>query len=176
MTIDSDGTVTVSAAAMDQGSGTYTVLRQLVAEELQVPLESVNIETLDSTQVLKDQGLGGSRGTRIYGNAAYQAVTAVKEELLRIAAEAMGTEVDKVAVAEGGVTQLDAERRMTLAELAGAKGSAIKGEGHYNDTHHGPGSLHVRSGGRGGGGSRNRPGGAAQGHRGPEHGGPSSTR
>ena len=42
---------------MDQGSGTYTVLRQLVAQELQVPLEAVNLETLDSTQVEKDAGL-----------------------------------------------------------------------------------------------------------------------
>ena len=138
VTIDTDGTITVSAAAMDQGSGTYTVLRQLVAQELQVPLESVNVETLDSTQVEKDAGLGGSRGTRIYGNAAYLAVTALKEELLSIAAEAMGTEADKVAVVEGGVTQLDAERRMTFAEIAGVKGSSIRGEGHYNDTTMGP--------------------------------------
>lgn len=138
VTIDEDGTITVSAAAMDQGSGTYTVLRQLVAEELQVPLESVHLETLDSTQVEKDAGLGGSRGTRIYGNAAYLAVTALKEELSSIAAEAMGTEVNKVAVAEGGAIRLDAEQRMTFAELARAKGSSIRGEGHYNDTTMGP--------------------------------------
>ena len=138
VTIDTDGAVTVSCAAMDQGSGTYTVLRQLVAQELQVPLESVNLETLDSTRVEKDAGLGGSRGTRIYGNAAFEAVTALKAELLKVAAEAMGTEVDKLAVAEGGVTQLDAERRMTYAELARANGSAIKGEGHYNNTTMGP--------------------------------------
>ena len=65
-------------------------------------------------------------------------MTALKEELLSIAATAMGTEADKVAVVEGGVTQLDAERRMTFAELARAKGSAIRGEGHYNDTTMGP--------------------------------------
>ena len=138
VTVDTDGAITVSVAAMDQGSGTYTVLRQLVAEELQVPLESVNLETLDSTRVEKDAGLGGSRGTRIYGNAAYEAVTALKEELLKAAAEAMGAEVDRLAVVEGGVTQLDAERRMTYAELARARGAAIKGEGHYNNTTMGP--------------------------------------
>ena len=68
VTIDTDGTVTVSAAAMDQGSGTYTVLRQLVAEELQVPLESVNIETLDSTQV--------AQGSRVWAAAAAPGSTA----------------------------------------------------------------------------------------------------
>lgn len=138
VTIGTDGAVTVSCAAMDQGSGTYTVLRQLVAQELQVPLESVNLVTLDSTQVEKDQGLGGSRGTRIYGNAAWFAVTAVKEELLRVAAEAMATDASRLALAEGGVTQLDAERRMTYAEIARAKGAEIRGEGYYNDTTMGP--------------------------------------
>jgi len=39
---------------------------------------------------------------------------------------------------EGGVTQLDAERRMTYAELARARGSVIKGEGHFNNTTMGP--------------------------------------
>jgi CO/xanthine dehydrogenase Mo-binding subunit len=39
--IGADGAVTLSAAVMDVGSGAYTVMRQVVAEELKVPLELV---------------------------------------------------------------------------------------------------------------------------------------
>ena len=138
VTVSEDGVVTVSAAAMDQGSGTYTVMRQVVAEELQVPLDSVRVEMLDSTKVLKDQGLGGSRGTRIYGNATFAAVSAVKRELLEAAAMAMGTTIDKVKVVTGGVSQMDAERRMSFAEIVAQKGGPIEGEGHYDNTTMGP--------------------------------------
>lgn len=138
VTIDAQGGITARAAAMDQGSGTYTVMRQLVAEELQVPLQSVRVETLDSTEVERDQGLGGSRGTRIYGNATYSAVVAAREELLQMAAAAMKTTVDRLAVADGGVVQTDAERRMSFAEIVRAKGSPIVGEGHYTNADMGP--------------------------------------
>jgi len=138
VTVSEGGAVTVSAAAMDQGSGTYTVMRQVVAEELQVPFESVAVEVLDSTKVLKDQGLGGSRGTRIYGNATVIAVSAVKRELLETAAKAMGTTTDRLTIVDGGIVQVDAEKGMGFAELVAARGSAIEGEGHYNDTMMGP--------------------------------------
>lgn len=138
VTVSEGGAVTVSAAAMDQGSGTYTVMRQVVAEELQIPFDSVAVEMLDSTKVLKDQGLGGSRGTRIYGNATLTAVAAAKEELLERAAQAMGTTTARLSIANGGVVQVDAEKRMSFAEIVAAKGSSIEGEGHYNDTTMGP--------------------------------------
>jgi len=138
VTVAEGGVVSVSAAAMDQGSGTYTVMRQVVAEELQIPLDSVGVEILDSTKVLKDQGLGGSRGTRIYGNATFTAVSAAKKELLETAARAMGTATDQLAIVSGGVVQVDAEKRMSFAEIVATKGSAIEGEGHYNDTTMGP--------------------------------------
>ncbi len=49
--IDGAGRVTVSTAMLDQGAGTYTAMRQVAAEELQVPLEKVRVATLDTSKV-----------------------------------------------------------------------------------------------------------------------------
>ena len=78
--IDEQGMITLASAMLDQGSGTYTVLCEIVAEELKVPLEKILVETLDTSRGVKDTGVGASRSTRVYGNAAYDAaVKAVNE-------------------------------------------------------------------------------------------------
>ena len=48
VTVHPDGRITVAAAMVDQGAGTYTGMRQLAAEELRVPLSSVAVEILDT--------------------------------------------------------------------------------------------------------------------------------
>jgi len=62
--VDKRGRVTVSTAMVDQGAGTYTAMRQIVAHELRVPVESVGVEILDTNRVASDTGVGASRATR----------------------------------------------------------------------------------------------------------------
>ncbi len=66
VTIDDQGTVTVSTAMLDQGAGTHTAMRLVAAEELKTPLENIRIETIDTSKVGPDTGIGASRGTRIF--------------------------------------------------------------------------------------------------------------
>ena len=82
VTIDGQGAVTVSTAMVDQGAGTYTAMRQIAANELQVPLEKIRIATLDTSKVGPDTGVGASRATRIFGNATRLAAAQAKEQLL----------------------------------------------------------------------------------------------
>jgi CO/xanthine dehydrogenase Mo-binding subunit len=136
--ISSDGGVTLSAAVMDVGSGAYTVMRQVVAEELGVPLESIRVESLDTTKVLKDTGVRGSSSTRVHGSAAYLAALKAKEMILAAAAEAMGGKPDEMLLHGGAVIHGRAERRMTFADIVEAKGEAIVAEGHYMNMKEGP--------------------------------------
>ncbi|MGH7773097.1 MAG: xanthine dehydrogenase family protein molybdopterin-binding subunit [Candidatus Binatia bacterium] len=136
--IDEGGAVTLSSAVMDVGPGAYTVMRQIVAEELKVPLESVNVEMLDTSKVVKDTGVRGSSSTRVHGSAAYEAAKKAREEIIRTAAEQMRVPPDQLILHNGGVTHARAERRMTFGDLAKAKGSPIMGEGHYNNMADGP--------------------------------------
>lgn len=132
--IDSEGEVTISSTMLDQGAGTYTVLCEIVAEELKVPVDSIKIEQLDTTAVPNDTGVGASRATRVYGNAGYEAAVKAKEEVLKTAAEQMGASPDELVLARGGVLHRRAEKRMSYAEIVKARGEPIYVQGHYNDT------------------------------------------
>ncbi len=133
ITIDEEGELTVASAVLDQGVGTYTVLCEIVAQELQVPLDQIKAESLDTKTGRKDTGVGGSRATRVYGNAAYEATIKAKEEIKRRAAKHLGGESEDVIIANGGVLHRRAERRLSYAQLVKATGSPIRAEGYYND-------------------------------------------
>src|SRR4029077_12525016 len=51
VSVDERGHITVSTAMVDQGAGTYTAMRQIVAHELQVPVEIVSVEILGTSRV-----------------------------------------------------------------------------------------------------------------------------
>ena len=131
--IDEQGSVTLASAMLDQGGGTYTLLCEIVAEELKVPLEKIRVQTLDTKHGIKDTGIGGSRGTRVYGNAGYDAAMKAVAEIKRVAAEKMGCPPDEIVLSNGAVLHKRAERRMTYAELVKSQGSPISVIGSYSD-------------------------------------------
>jgi CO/xanthine dehydrogenase Mo-binding subunit len=73
LTLDEKGIVTISSAMVDQGAGTYTAMRQIVAKELQVPVQQVRFQILDTSRAAADTGVGASRATRIFGNSTHAA-------------------------------------------------------------------------------------------------------
>jgi CO/xanthine dehydrogenase Mo-binding subunit len=132
--IDAQGLVTISSAMLDQGAGTYTLLCEIVGQELELPLSQMKVETLNTKTGKQDTGVGASRATRVYGNAAYQAAMKAVEEIKRVGAEQLKTTPDQVVLSKGGVTAKRGGRRLSYAELAKAKGSPIVAEASYNDT------------------------------------------
>ena len=136
--IDEKGEVTLSTAVMDTGPGAYTIMRQIVGEEIKVPLDSIRVEILDTTKVLKDTGVRGSSSTRVHGGSAYEAGKKAREEILRAAAKAMNASPEELILYDGGVTHGRAERRMTFAEIAQANRGPIIAEGHYVNMKEGP--------------------------------------
>ena len=136
--IDEKGEVTLSTAVMDTGPGAYTIMRQIVGEEIKVPLDSIKVEILDTTKVVKDTGVRGSSSTRVHGGSAYEAGKKAREEILRAAAQAMNASPEELILYDGGVTHGRAERRMSFAEIARASGGPIIAEGHYVNMKEGP--------------------------------------
>jgi CO/xanthine dehydrogenase Mo-binding subunit len=129
--IDEKGKITVSSPVVEQGTGTLTVICEVVAEELKIPPDALRYESLDTTSVASDGGVGGSRATRVYGNAAYEAVTKAKEELLKAAAQSMNVNLEELGVSDGRIVHRRSKRRMSYAEAVRAKGSSINVRGHY---------------------------------------------
>ena len=141
--VNEDGSATVLTAVMDVGPGVYTIMRQIAAEELKLPLDSVSVEPVDTTQVAADSGVRGSSSTRNHGTATYLAADNAREEMLKMAAQRMGARPDQLILYDGGVIHAKAEMRMTFAEIVKANGSPIVGEGHYQNMKDGPESSMV---------------------------------
>ena len=136
--INEDGVVTLSSAVTDTGPGVFTMMRQIVGEELQVPLDAIAVEMLDSDKVIKDTGVRGSSSTRVHGGSALNAAQRARDEVVKIAATAMQAAPDELILFDGGVTHGRAERRMTYADIVRANGGPIVVEGHYANMSDGP--------------------------------------
>jgi CO/xanthine dehydrogenase Mo-binding subunit len=132
--LDRDGVATISSAMLDQGGGTYTILAEIVAEELKLPLSQIKVRLLTTDQGTKDTGVGGSRATRVYGNAGYEAALKAAAAIKQAAAEQMGVAPDEITLAKGAALHPRMERRLTYGEIVKAKGSPISVEGTFNDT------------------------------------------
>ncbi|MBN1106202.1 MAG: molybdopterin-dependent oxidoreductase [Deltaproteobacteria bacterium] len=81
-----DGSVDYLTGATDCGQGSDTVLVQIVAEELGIGVEDVDIKRVDTALTPCDAGSYGSRVTVLAGEAALKAARDVKTQLAGIAA------------------------------------------------------------------------------------------
>ena len=133
ISLDENGVATISSAMADQGAGTYTILSEIIAEELKIPLTQVKTRQLDTQTGIKDTGVGGSRATRVYGNAGYQAALKAVEAIKQAAASQMGVAPDQITLAKGAALHPRMERRLTYGEIVKAQGSPITAEATFND-------------------------------------------
>jgi xanthine dehydrogenase molybdenum-binding subunit len=129
--IDKLGKITLSSPVLDQGAGVFTVMCEIVAEELKISAEHIELERLNSRSVQSDTGVGGSRATQVYGNAAYEAGTRARAALVKIAAAQMGVKEEDLHLANGFVLSRAAKRQMHFAEVVQAKGVPIEVKGYW---------------------------------------------
>jgi CO/xanthine dehydrogenase Mo-binding subunit len=90
LSIDADARLTLLTGAADTGTGSYTVLQQIVAEELCVPLTAVTVIQGDTDTAAFELGAGGSRFTHTAGLATLAAARALKEALMTLAVQRLG--------------------------------------------------------------------------------------
>jgi xanthine dehydrogenase YagR molybdenum-binding subunit len=122
-----DGKVTVSAAASDIGTGTYTILGQLAAEAFDLPLSDVDVKIGDSS-LPKTSVEGGSWTAASSGTAVQVAAKMVIATLLKHAQKmdnsplAKATE-DQVEVADGRlVLETNHQVGVGIADIMAAAG------------------------------------------------------
>jgi CO/xanthine dehydrogenase Mo-binding subunit len=127
--IDAQGKVIVASPVLDQGAGIFTVMCEVVAEELRIPAHWVILERLDSRSVPSDTGVGGSRATQVYGSAAYEAAIKARQAMLAIAAGHLGVGTDELKLANGFVADPKSRRRMSFAEIVKVNKSPIEVRG-----------------------------------------------
>jgi 4-hydroxybenzoyl-CoA reductase subunit alpha len=85
--LDFDGGITILTGAADIGQGSSTLLAQVVAEVLSLPLARIRVIAADSALTPKDNGSYSSRVSFMVGNAALRAAQEMKRVLVAAAAK-----------------------------------------------------------------------------------------
>jgi CO/xanthine dehydrogenase Mo-binding subunit len=87
--VQADGSVTVTVGSTEIGQGSSTVLAQIAAAEMGVPLERVHLLQSDTSAVSYDRSTGASRTTTLVGLAIQSAAADARTQLLDAARDSL---------------------------------------------------------------------------------------
>ena len=117
--VNEDGRVIVNSSECDMGQGAMTVLGQIVAHELNIPLAHVHVLAPDTDTAPFCIGSLASRVTIVAGNAAILAARQAREKLFEVAAGMLGAGADQLEISGGAVRVIgEHERKTPLGDVA----------------------------------------------------------
>jgi CO/xanthine dehydrogenase Mo-binding subunit len=129
--LEADGRATLLVSSTEMGQGVRTVLGQLVAQELALPLDRIHVPGADTWMTPYDRSTGASRSTTLAGTAVQRAALDVREQLLHLAAQIWGVEPDQIGLRQAAVWWGD--ESMSYPELFrrhfGLSGGELVGRG-----------------------------------------------
>ncbi len=105
--IDADSSVTVYTGKAELGQGTKTSLRQIAAEELEVPPASINLITADTAITPNEGFTAGSQTVQNSGTAIRNAAAQVREILIQQASSKLQVPADQLKAKNGRITGPD---------------------------------------------------------------------
>jgi isoquinoline 1-oxidoreductase len=118
LTVRPDGGVSVYAGKVEYGQGIRSGLAIEVAEELRVPLASVDVVLGDTASVPWDMGTFGSRSTASVGLELRKAAATARSLLLELAADRLDLPASDLTAVEGRVASTsEGARSVSYAEL-----------------------------------------------------------
>ncbi len=136
MKMDIGGSITILTGGSEVGGGQRTVLSQIAAEALGVPLENVSIVMSDTLTTAYDWATDASRTTYNTGNAILRAAAEVKERFLEIAGSMLEADPKDLEMENGEVyVQSAPDRKAAYNDVVMfglyADGGAIMGRGSF---------------------------------------------
>ena len=126
LAVHQDGAVTVYSGKVDLGTGLRIAMRQMVAEELGLPVARISLVEGD-TALTPDQGpTAGSTGIAKGGVQIRQAAATARQALLKLASERMKTPPDALMMGNGGVKPKAGGKGVSFGALIGGHRFALK--------------------------------------------------
>lgn len=111
-----DGSVFVLVGTSDMGQGARTILTQIVADELGVPPESVNVVMGDTAAAPFDYSTSASRSTVFMGGSVLRGCADLKDQVRRIGARLRGCEPDEIEI-ERGIVRFPGGEERSIVEV-----------------------------------------------------------
>jgi|GraSoiStandDraft_24_1057298.scaffolds.fasta_scaffold08816_2 carbon-monoxide dehydrogenase large subunit len=115
--IEPTGKVTILTGASPHGQGEETTFSQLIADELGISPEDINVVHGDTLAVPYGIGTFGSRATAVGGTAAYLATQKLKTKLATLAAHLLGAKPSDIVIGRGQLTAKGGKKSIPFGEL-----------------------------------------------------------
>ena len=128
--VEEDGGLTARTSFFDPGTGVNTIIRQTVAEEMQVEIERVKVVPFSTDEMdagVFDLGFGGSRASMVGPMAATEASEEVKTTLKRLAAEFNGWDESVVEYANGALVNSRTNESIPMEDIVRRSGEPVSG-------------------------------------------------
>jgi nicotinate dehydrogenase subunit B len=120
--IGGDGRVSCFTGKIEMGQGVITSLAQMLADELEVRLDSVDMVMGDTALCRWDMGTFGSMSTRFFGPPLRAAAAEAREVLMELAAEYLKTSPSQLKVEAGVIFHKSQnQKKVTYAQLTQGK-------------------------------------------------------
>ncbi len=101
--IGEDGRITCYSGKIEMGQANTTALAQMMAEELEIPFDSIDMVMGDTRLCPWDGGTNGSRSIKYFGPAVQAAGAEAREVLIQLGAEALKLPPDRLGARDGFV-------------------------------------------------------------------------
>ena len=123
--IGEDGKVKAFTGKIEMGQGPITSLPQMLADELDVNVEMVEMVMGDTALCPYDRGTFGSLTTRQFGPPFRAAAAEARAVLLELGSERLGADVSKLEI-ENGIIRIKSDRSKIVSYAELAKGKRIE--------------------------------------------------
>jgi CO/xanthine dehydrogenase Mo-binding subunit len=118
LSIADDGAVTAFFGKMDMGQGVDTAIAQIVAEELDIDVDTVTVVMGDTHRTPNQGGASGSTGCRLGANALRNAAAQARSVMVRRASDALDVPPQRIDVRDGVAFDRDEpSRRISYSEM-----------------------------------------------------------
>jgi nicotinate dehydrogenase subunit B len=122
LAIAKDGSVTLFHGKVDNGQGVSTAFRQVVADELDVPIDRITTVVGDTALTVDQVGASGSSGLKRGSPPVRVACAEARMVLLEMASNRLGVPVEQLTVRDGVVSvQGNASKKISYGELIGGQ-------------------------------------------------------
>jgi len=130
-----DGSVVVICSSVEVGAGQKTVLAQIAADSIGVPVASISVPHSDTSYSPYDFGVTSSRTTFHMGNAVRLAGQKARQKIIDLAAGVLDTNADRLDLIEGRIVEKKGNHQFTIKDIMtrkyGGRGGSILAEGQY---------------------------------------------
>jgi CO/xanthine dehydrogenase Mo-binding subunit len=127
-----DGSVVLLAGTTEVGQGARTILCQIVAQELSVPVAKITMRETETRTTPFDRSTGASRSTTVMGSAVRAAALDLRRQLVEAAAEIFRVDQSTITLSNGQAVSGD--KQMTYGQVVsaffGMPGGELIGRGY----------------------------------------------